>query len=381
MDKADLRVLIIPSWYFKPGKGDIAGQMFHHEARALREAGIEARIYYADLSWRGPVIRSTSRREEDGVPTTRVSQWFPPKYSFTWFQRWRARYVKLLVRHFDREGLPDIIHAQSYLAACVCAGLLKKYQIPFIYSERNSKWITTDIPRLAMPLIHEGLQKAAAITCVSPGLKKRMDVQTDKHITIIPPSFDERIFNDQSGIEKEKTFTWISVGEPARIKGLDLIIRAFAKFTGHVENAQLVLVDQIPQQKELMALASSLNIASKIKFTGLISQYELADLYRKSHAYVSASQVETFGKAMIEAMACGLPVVATPTDGAQYIQSVTHQVNLLSSFTAQELIDAMQDTYEQYSTFDATAISNAARHFRKSNVIPQWVGLYKSIIP
>jgi glycosyltransferase involved in cell wall biosynthesis len=144
---------------------------------------------------------------------------------------------------------------------------------------------------------------------------------------------------------------------------------------------QLVLIDRIPEKEELTKLAQSLHIENEITWTGLISQPEIATILRKSHVLISASRVETFGKAIIEAQACGLPVIATKTDGGEYILTSSQQGELADIGSPESLMRAMGKVFTGYEMYDAQKIHGIVeRRFSKKVVIHQWIKLYQSVM-
>lgn len=379
-----MHVLILPSWYFPPGTPEIAGRMFHALAKGLRSEGIDARILYGDFGVKGPLFPKTTFNTEEGVPTWRTVQWFTPKTNTIFMRAWINRYVSVLRQYMEREGKPDLIHAHSYFAAAVCAALQNKVRIPFIYTERLSGFILGSIPKHHYPFLPGCFEQATAITCVSPGLLSRMEPHSPKPIRVIPNFFDEDIFYPDPHVSKDHTFSWVSIGEPAHIKGLDILLQAYASLKAKLRDTpmRLILIDRIPEKEELLKLASALNIDQDISWTGLITQKEIAGILRKSHVLVSASRVETFGKAIIEAQACGLPVVATKTDGAAYIITTSQQGELATPGSPESLMMAMGNVYAGYPTYDAGAIHDLIeRRFGRKGVIRQWIQLYQSIRP
>jgi glycosyltransferase involved in cell wall biosynthesis len=378
-----MHILILPSWYFPPGSQEIAGRMFHHLAKGLREEGVDARVLYADYSTKGPVFKKSTFAIEDGVPTCRNAQFFPPKRNSLLMSIWIRRCVKDLLRYIRKEGKPDMIHAQSYLAAAVCAALQQEMVIPFIYTERLSTFILGNIPKHHYPFLPGCFEKASVITCVSPGLLDRMQPHTKKKIRVIPNFFDQSVFYPNLQAQKNNAFTWVSIGEPAHIKGLDILLRAYAALKEKLREVpmQLILIDQIAEKEELIKLASSLGIAEQLIWKGLISQSQIADLLRNSHVLVSASRVETFGKAIVEAQACGLPVVATRTDGAEYIISSSRQGELAEPGSPESLMNAMGKVFTGYSSFNAHDISTfMEKRFGQKVVIRQWIECYQSVL-
>jgi len=92
-------------------------------------------------------------------------------------------------------------------------------------------------------------------------------------------------------------------------------------------------------------------------------------------------RVETFGKAIIEAQACGIPVVATKTDGANYIMTSSQQGELAAIGSPESLMQAMGKAYAGYATYDTQAIHKIVeKRFCKKTVILQWIKLYKSLL-
>lgn len=377
-----MHVLILPSWYFPPGTTEIAGRMFQQLAKGLREEGVDARVLYGDYSTKGPLLKGRTYDTEDGVPTWRTAQFFVPKGNAFLMRQWINRYVKDILYYIEKEGKPDLIHAHSYFAAAVCAALQQKVPIPFIYTERLSGFILESIPKHHYPFLPGCFEQAAVITCVSPGLLSRMQPHSPKPIRVIPNFFDESIFYPDPNVKKDDLFTWVSIGEPAHVKGLDILLRAFAGLMERMKEVpmRLILIDRIPEQETLVKLAMELGINDRLTWTGLITQEEIAQLLRRSHALVSASRVETFGKVIIEAQACGLPVVATQTDGAKYIMTTPQQGELATPGSPESLMSAMGKLYVSYATYDAAAIhALTERRFGRKGVIRQWIKLYQSV--
>lgn len=377
-----MHILVLPSWYFSPDTHEIAGRMFHSLAKNLRAFDVDARVLYSSYGVKEPFFKTTQMATEDGVPTWRINGFFPPKANSFLFNQWRKRCVKDILIYIKKEGQPDVIHAHSYHAASVCALLQTHISIPYVYTERLSSFLTGNIPRYHHRFIEKCCAYAVTITTVSPGLQKQMNAFTQRTVEVVPNYFDEAIFYPDQQIEKEEVFTWVSIGEPSHTKGLDILLRSFAALKDKVRETpmQLILVDHIPEKKKLLVLAKRLGIGEYIQWIGLITQQEVADLLRRSHVLVSASRVETFGKAIIEAQACGLPVVATKTDGASFTMTSPWQGELAEINSKDALMEAMSAVYSNYLSYDPKSINKmAGERFSKGVVIPQWIACYKTL--
>jgi glycosyltransferase involved in cell wall biosynthesis len=90
------------------------------------------------------------------------------------------------------------------------------------------------------------------------------------------------------------------------------LLRAFQRFLSHEGHANLVLVGPLKEgEQELRRLADELEISRKVIFTGFVNDSELRSIYSAAKVYACPSLYEGFGFTVLEAMACGTPVVCT----------------------------------------------------------------------
>ena len=147
-------------------------------------------------------------------------------------------------------------------------------------------------------------------------------------------------------------------------KGLATALRAFANFAETFPRASFIIAGEGPQLDELQALAASLNIAERVRFTGFLPQEKLRALYAESHFFVHPSELTREGdqegvpNAMLEAMASGLPVVATRHGGIP--EAVEHGISGL--LTAERDPTALTQSLLTLASNEAlyTAMSAAA---------------------
>jgi glycosyltransferase involved in cell wall biosynthesis len=104
-------------------------------------------------------------------------------------------------------------------------------------------------------------------------------------------------------------------------KRVDQAIEAFASATGDASGSVLLIAgpDAGGIRSSLKARASELGVAERVRFLGNVSHDELARLYAEADALVFASEIESFGLPVLEAMAAGVPVVARRIDGVAEI--------------------------------------------------------------
>ncbi|OHB77345.1 MAG: hypothetical protein A2Z34_02330 [Planctomycetes bacterium RBG_16_59_8] len=95
--------------------------------------------------------------------------------------------------------------------------------------------------------------------------------------------------------------------------GVDNLIRAFPEVLASIPSARLVIGGEGPLRGELEALARSLPCADRVLFTGYVADAEMPAIYSAADLFLlPTKELEGFGMVIIEAMACGTPVLGTP---------------------------------------------------------------------
>jgi len=107
----------------------------------------------------------------------------------------------------------------------------------------------------------------------------------------------------------------LAVAELRDYKGIDVLIRAAAPLLIDNPSLRLMLAGDGPLRDELDRLASSLGISSQTSFLGTQTEAEIGELLRTCHVKVLPSRSESFGIALIEAMACKAPVIGSRVGG------------------------------------------------------------------
>lgn len=115
-------------------------------------------------------------------------------------------------------------------------------------------------------------------------------------------------------------FRLLFVGRLQPWKGVDTAIRAVA----HVPDATLTIAGDGGHRADLVALVNTLGISDRVTFLGAVPRHEIAHLIPQFHALVATSFAsETFGIGLVEAQACGVPVIASRFGG--FVEVVAEQ--------------------------------------------------------
>jgi len=228
-----------------------------------------------------------------------------------------------------REGLkvlkdlnPDIIHVHTpSFAAWLSDFFSRSLKVPLVSTyhtflpdisgqifplNKISKSITTPILN---GYTRAHYNRATAVIAPSEVIKQSLQgIGVSKPIHVISNGVDSRVFYPRSK-EKSGPFRFLHVGRLSEEKNVDVLLHAFRSLSLTGEKSELVIVGDGPEKDRLEKLAFDLGIASQILFLGRIEHSKLPEVYCCADVFVTASTFETEGLVILEAMACGLPVI------------------------------------------------------------------------
>jgi len=134
----------------------------------------------------------------------------------------------------------------------------------------------------------------------------------------IDPGVDSGIFTPaDDGTEAPYDtgpFTLLYVGRLVPVKNVPFLVAAFADFHRQFPNSQLLLVGDGPKRGAIESAISDHGVNDSVKLPGYVRNEELPRWYRNADAFALASKHESFGMVLLEAMSCGVPVVAPAID-------------------------------------------------------------------
>jgi glycosyltransferase involved in cell wall biosynthesis len=244
------------------------------------------------------------------VPPTWKS-FFRPAYAY--------RFVRSLVAlfWFLRRSDPDVVNQHFFMTTALHFALLKPlfgYRLVLSCHGSDVKHLRA-MHRRAAPFI---LSRTDAVTCVSQSLVDTLEKQVPELPTthVIPNGIDYDFWQlDEASSDTRQEKQLISVGSLKRVKGHDVLIRAFPKVLEEHPDATLRLVGDGPKQSEYEKMTEDLGVTDCIDFAGWLTEVEVRSSLRKATLFVFPSRHEGFGIALLEAMAAGCPVVASNVGG------------------------------------------------------------------
>lgn len=251
-----------------------------------------------------------------------------------------------------RENI-DIIHSHlSYPAGFLGVFAGKLLKVPVVITEHS--WLTNHF----RSFIHKecvlyAVRKADSVITVSNALKENITSYCKRPVEVIPNVVDTCKFHIVPRIKNDEVNIGLLGGMGTRIKGTDVLLNAVALINDpglkvHIGGAGKYL-------DEYKELAKNLGIDEKVTFYGEITSDKKSDFYSKLDIYVMASHRETFGVVIVEALASGLPVIATKCGGPEEIVNSSNGV-LTERNDPQALADAIINISGRLQEFDKLKI-------------------------
>jgi len=384
-------VLILPSWY-PTSENPLNGIFFYEQAKALRAEGVRVGVVYPQLKSllraRSDEIGSNPFRtffvEEEGIPTLRGLGWFIPKLlpAGMVFLAWAQHLVHEYVKRF---GVPDLVHAHSALWGGVAAFRVQRtLGVPYVLTEHFSGFLEGTIDSFRTAYAKKAFVGASLVIAVSKPLAealKKYSVE-ERKLRVVPNMVDVSFFTLPPKQRQETPFRFLTVAFLEGLKGMHILLQAFAISFGREKHVRLMVGGDGPQRSELEELARRLGIADQVVFLGLLSRESVREAMWQANVFVLPSLVETFGVVLIEALSTGLPVVATHCGGPEDI--VRDGVGILCDpGDVHGLANALVEIYRDYPTYrkrEAQIRQYAVDAFSSKAVVRSLLDVYEEIL-
>lgn len=257
-------------------------------------------------------------------------------------------------------GLPDIIHV--HFPAILNAPIHAEYQkrgVKIVATEHWSQVLTRNLSKTYLTNLSWFAHYADAMLCVSEPLKQSVVALTctENKIEVVP----NIIYHEFQYVPQEPKddFTFVGVGRLVPGKRFDLMINAFTKSFCRNNSVELVIIGSGREYKNLKNQIKNLGMKKRIHLRGVLSRAETAKEVQKSDALICASNLETFGTPVIEAWACGKPVIGT--DALGFLEYMNTGLGIIVEANNEEqMSEAMKELYDKRNEFDGEQISQFA---------------------
>jgi len=354
------------------------------QAKAIAAKGHEVSvigIHYRNITQIFKMGR-VRHRVVDGVHVyecTRIHL-YNPIINSSWAKRKVSQFQfrQVFKKYLKEKGMPDIVHAHivQWAAPAIC--VKTEYHLPLVITEHWSKMFETVIQKniLEKSFVY---QYADRVICVSDVLADHLRRYCNVQSVVIRNMVANHFF-DKS---KEKTnggeFKFIAVGNLLEIKRFDLLIEAFAS-CNFPDNVVLNIIGGGPDRPLFEKKIKDCQVERQVKLLGVKTPEEVSDLLCRSDCFTLSSRLETFSIALIEAMAKGLPVIATKCGGPETFVRPEDGL-LVEKENVEELAKAMKYMKDHSQEYDSDEIRRHCRdNFSQDVIADKIIEVYKQVL-
>ena len=338
--KEEQRILILPSWYPPDG-----GYFFREHSEAIKSMGWQADVLAVRLVGIRKLIKAGPSAffrfrvsVENGLRVVRSSYLKVPGSERYNIRGWARHTLRSYEKYEKKYGKPSLILVHSVTWAGYAAYLIhRRFHIPYAIVEHRSFFVWTSrrarrmVKSFYLPFFKRAYGHCRRLILVSESQKKGIEALVPfvmKRVQVIPNMIRADQFRLPAEARAADPFIFFWAGRLEHVKGIDLLLEA-AKILAEKADRTFVirLAGKGSCRRELERQAKKLKVKDRIRFLGRLSRDEMLKELQGASCFVLPSRYEAFGVALIEALATGLPVIATASGGPDHL--VTRDNGLL----------------------------------------------------
>lgn len=232
-----------------------------------------------------------------------------------YIKQWQIKniYQKVLKEH----GKPDIIYGHFSFVTCNAVKIALENKIPLVGMEHNGIFNEEKLSPLTAWSSNYAYQYTNQIISVSQNLKDRIKYHLGKDSIVVHNTISSEFFKAPKIRQSSGRTNYIATGRLVYGKGYDLLIRAFADLRLPQDSWQLNIIGDGEEKGELLNQIQQAGLQNNIFLVGQKNKDEIIQLLSSSHVFLMPSRGENFSVAILEALACGLPVITSDCGGAR----------------------------------------------------------------
>jgi glycosyltransferase involved in cell wall biosynthesis len=375
------RVLVMPKWYPWPDR-PVFGLFCREHARAAARHNDVTVLAFTPEPMSGAQVFRLWQDETESPRTLRIvyrRPWLRPAAMAT-----QLAGMSAALRRLRRSGWrPELIHAHVFEAGFPAVLLGRRLGCPVVVSEHFTAF-QRDLVRGADRLLARYCFRHADLVCpVSHELRRRLaTLEPRGRYRVVPNTVDtDRFRSPDAGRRREgETVRLLNVASLDEKKRHVDLLEAVARLRSRGRSVVLDVVGEGELRGMLEERVRALGLGDTVRLLGSRLPGDVAELMRAADLFVLPSRFENLPVVLLEAMASGLPVVATAVGGVPEI--VDGEVGaLVSSGDADPLADAIESVADRLDRFDPAALAARARQRYGIDAVGRiWDEVYEEVL-
>jgi len=354
-----LRVLAITNLFpnpYQPHKAVFSRQEFQTIARQNLDLTVIAPILWTD-EWPArfkngrklPAHRTTTTA---GLKVVHPTYWYPPKLLRTWYGPCFRVSIARVAHRLIAEHRPDLIYGSwAYPDGWAAVRLAKRHGLPVVVKIHGSDIRTLDHHPGRFAKTLDALKQADGVIAVSQDLADsviRLGVDPDR-IRVIYYGVNRTLFHPGDRAEARRRLhlpdldalkLGLFVGNLLPVKGLDVLVAALSRLDARGElpatrsdvsgvtrpGVRFVLIGGGPLQGKLAEAIRAAGLSDRVELAGPVPLERLPDWYRACDLFALPSRSEGVPNVILEAAACGAPIVASRVGGVPEVAGLGRSI-------------------------------------------------------
>lgn len=356
------------------------------QAKALKARGIDVVVMAIDAKIRkSKRKRGISKSVVYGIPfysiylapVTPIEHFISTKLANSIYYYLTKRLFKYVCREH-----PDIkvIHSHFLKVTSRAVALKGINHIPVVGTEHWSELEKDILNRNVKYLGSKTYNRCDSVISVSESLRERIK----QHFNV-----DSVVIHNMIGMEFEleknlthnqsEKFRFVCTGSLIKRKGFDFLIDAFSK-SGLQSRAEILIIGEGNQRNELESKINSLGLGNSVFLLGKKQKSEIIETLKTGDAFILPSRSENFSVAVLEALAIGLPVIATICGGIRECINDKNGI-LVEVDNVDQMVVALQNMVNNINIFSRNDIRHEClRLYGPSVVADEIISVYNGVI-
>ncbi len=285
----------------------------------------------------------------------------------------------------------DIIHvhyAIPHATSAILARTILNNKIKVITTLHGTDITLVGLEPSFTPVVRFGIEASDGVTAVSKYLRETTisTYNIKREIEVIPNFVDTEIFKPVKNHQLRKKFApndekiLIHVSNFRKVKRVQDVVRVFEIVRKKIP-CKLVLVGDGPERGDVENLCRTLKLYDDVIFLG--KQEALNEILCSADVFILPSQTESFGLSALEAMSCGLPVIATNVGGLPEVVLHGETGYLTEVGNVERMASYVVELFEdknKYEKFSEQARERTLKLFDKNLIVPKYEQFYAKIL-